>query len=83
MIYYKIPTDLVSIEELRQLQGTDGSFLFPIQDINGEWIVSTQEWDSKEFQWLKDKFPEIADGFKAIETEAAVLYLPDDPIYKK
>jgi len=68
MIMYKVPTDLISPEELRQVQGTDGTSLNPIQDANDNWVVSVEEWEATEFHYLKEKYPDIAAGFEQIET---------------
>ena len=68
MNFYKVPTDLVSIESLRQLRGTEGSYLNPILDENDLWIISIEEWNSPEFQYLKTEYPDLSVGFELIDT---------------
>lgn len=69
MKMYKVPTELISPEELRQVQGTEGTYLAPKQDENNNWVVSVEEWESKEMQEFKEKNPDIAAGFEKIETK--------------
>ena len=36
---------------------TDNTYFFPIQDLNGNWVLSQQEVDfctNKNFEWLKE-----------------------------
>jgi hypothetical protein len=40
----------------------------PVQDINGDWFISIEEWEATEFHYLKEKHPDIAAGFERIET---------------
>jgi len=68
MKMYKVPTELISPEELEQIQGTEGTYLAPKQDANDNWVVSVEEWEGTEFQYLKEKYPDIAAGFEQIET---------------
>lgn len=69
MIMYKVPTELISPKELEQVQGTEGTYLAPKQDENNNWVVSVEEWESKEMQEFKEKNPDIAAGFEKIETK--------------
>lgn len=69
MIMYKIPTELISVEELKKTQGENGVSLAPIQDANDNWVVSQEEWEGTEFQYLKEKYPDIAAGFEKIDTQ--------------
>ena len=64
MNFYKVPTNLVSIETLRTLQGTEGTYLNPILDENDIWIISLEEWDSVEFQSIRAQYP----SFDLIDT---------------
>jgi hypothetical protein len=80
MKFYTIPTDKVSIDTLRSLEGKHGSRLNPIQDVDGEWIVSMEEWDSPEFAAIKEQNKEIAAAFGTKDTTPRVFYLPEDPI---
>lgn len=41
------------IDALRGLIGTLGSRLNPIQDINGDWFISKEEWENAEFEQIK------------------------------
>ena len=36
--------------------GTFCSKLNPVQDVNGNWCISLEEWNSKEFENLKSKY---------------------------
>jgi len=63
---YKLPEN-IDPAELAQIQGTEGTFLHPIQDADGNWVISDQEWHSAEFQHLKQEYPELAAGFTQIE----------------
>jgi len=68
MKVYKIPEG-TDIDFMRTLQGEEGSFLNPIQDINDNWIVSVEEWNAAEFQYLKTEYAEIIAKFELIEYE--------------
>jgi len=63
---YKIP-DWADINAMRQLKGEDGSYLNPIQDINGIWVISQEEWNAGEFQYLKIDYSDIFLNFELIE----------------
>ncbi len=63
---YKIPLG-TDIEGMRLLVGKEGSYLNPIQDIDGNWIVSQEEYNAYEFQYLKTEFPDVVAGFELIE----------------
>ena len=62
---YKIP-DSVDIDFLRNAKGDNGNFLNPIQDADGNWIVSVEEWQAEEFQYLKKQYPEQIKAFTLI-----------------
>ena len=36
--------------------GTEFCQLNPVQDINGNWCISLEEWNSKDFSRLKEKY---------------------------
>lgn len=55
------------IDALRGLVGSMGSRLNPIQDINGDWFVSQEEWDSPEFEQFKIDNPAILAQFEDAE----------------
>lgn len=50
---------LLTLDQKDQLVGqlyTADSYFNPIQDVNGDWIISTQEQDfctNQDFQWVK------------------------------
>jgi hypothetical protein len=59
---YKIPTNIVSPGFIKSMIGIEGTVPNPVQDVNGDWFISIEEWDSPEFQMYKDSWPtEIAD----------------------
>jgi hypothetical protein len=70
---WKLPP-LIDIEGMRKLKGNEGTFLNPVQDINGDWFVSQEEYDSIEFQYLKTDFTDwvtqfvLSDYIKPIDT---------------
>lgn len=51
---YKIPKGIVN--ELREIKGSQGSTLNPIEDVNGNFIISVEEFKSKEFDLSKYEF---------------------------
>jgi hypothetical protein len=66
ILVWKFPEG-VNIDDVRQLQGTEGSRLNPIQDAEGNWIVSDEEYCMAEFQYLKKDYPQIWAGMTRIE----------------
>lgn len=62
----KLP-DNITREDLRQFVGTEGTLLNPVQDADGNWVVSEIEWDSHEFDFLKKDYPDLAQSFTKIE----------------
>lgn len=68
MNFYKVPTNLVSAQSLREMRGTEGTYLNPILDENDIWIISVEEWEGQEFQSLKGQYPVIFSGFELIDT---------------
>ena len=55
MKMWKLPAG-VNIEVMRGLRGLYGNFLNPIQDANGNWVVSDEEYSCPEFQYLKQQW---------------------------
>jgi hypothetical protein len=57
---YDIYVGLLALEQKNDLVGQlymPDSFFFPIQDVNGNWIISTQEIDqciNPDFIWVRD-----------------------------
>jgi hypothetical protein len=72
---YKIPDNLDQ-KALAQLQGTEGTFLHPIQDADGNWVISPEEWNSPEFKPTKEKYPNLASLFTEIEFKPVVYEFP-------
>lgn len=58
ILVWKFPPQ-VNIDNVRQLVGTEGSRLNPIQDTLGNWVVSDEEYCMGEFQYLKKDYPDI------------------------
>ncbi len=63
---WKFPSG-INIDEVRQLRGKDGSYLNPVEDANGNWVVSDEEYCAQEFQYLKREFPHIWATMERIE----------------
>lgn len=61
----KLP-DNITPDELKQFRGLEGTLLNPVQDADGNWIVSDEEWESPEFQYLKSEYPDLAALFTEI-----------------
>ena len=55
---WKLP-DGINIDNVKLLKGNDGNFLNPIQDIDNNWILSEEEYDCNEFQYLKIEYKSI------------------------
>lgn len=68
MNFYKVPTNLVSVQSLKTMRGAEGTYLNPILDENDIWIISVEERNGSEFQTLWEQYPEIAAGFELIDT---------------
>lgn len=66
---WKFPAGL-NIDNIRLLKGTDGiSYLNPIQDLNGNWVVSEEEYNCPEFQYLKTQYSAIYSQMVQIDLE--------------
>ena len=69
MIMYKVPTELISADELKKIQGSEGTYFAPIEDADGNTVVSIDEWESKEFDHWKEQNKDITSKFAKIDTE--------------
>lgn len=67
---YKLPKG-VDVDFMRTLKGAEGSFLNPIEDNNGNFIISQEEYNCAEFQYLVNEYPEVY---------AAMQLIPFEPI---
>lgn len=73
---WKLPAG-INIDVVRTLQATDGvSYLNPIQDVNGNWIVSQEEYDCPEFQYLKTQYELIYSQMELIDYEPIITENP-------
>jgi hypothetical protein len=72
---YKLPIG-ISIETMRTLQGAEGSRLNPIQDTNGNWIISQEEYNAAEFQHLVTEYPDVYAAMQLIDYEPVITELP-------
>ncbi len=61
---------------MRALVGDEGSLLNPFQDIDGNWLLSVEEWDAKEFQKYKVQFSELIGKFELIEYKPKPMAFP-------
>lgn len=65
MIVYKIPSQLV--DAVRGLTGSEGSKLNPIEDADGNFILSAEEINSAEFDSFKIQYVDLIVEFDKIE----------------
>lgn len=65
---WKLPAG-INIAGMRLLKGEEGSLLNPVQDINGNWIISQEEYNAEEFQYLKTSYADIVNSFELIDYE--------------
>lgn len=72
---YKVPA-AVTREDLMQFVGAQGSILNPILDANGNLVVSVEEWEMEEFQFIKELHPELAAQFELIDYEPIITTAP-------
>lgn len=66
VIVYKIPTQLKP-EVLKGLVGAQGTIPNPVQDKNGNWVISRELWENGEFDEVKKAYPQMLIGFELIE----------------
>lgn len=62
---YLIPA-AITAESLRHTVTTEGGSVNPIQDKDGNWILTQEEWNAPEYQGFKDKYPDLAALFVLI-----------------
>lgn len=55
------------LDALRGIRGHMGSRLNPVQDINGDWFVSQEEWDNPEFDEFKQRNQSVLAQFEDAE----------------
>ena len=73
---WKFPSG-VNIDNVKKLKGEDGiSFLNPIQDLNGNWVVSDEEYNMPQFQWLKIQYETIYNQLELID----YVPIPQQPL---
>lgn len=75
MKMYKLPNEMNPMD-LKTVQGSEGTYLNPIQDVNGNWVISPQEYEADEFA----EFRANNSNFELIETELKKINLINDPI---
>lgn len=69
---WKFPAG-INIDNVRLLKGIDGiSYLNPIQDINDNWVVSEEEYNCEEFQYLKSQYSTIYSQMIQIDFEPKI-----------
>ena len=71
---YKVP-GTITAEQLKGLTGSEGSRLNPIEDAEGNLILSQEEWDATEFQQYKSQYEELIGGFELIEYRPKIQIL--------
>lgn len=73
---WKFPAG-INIDNVRLLKGTDGiSYLNPIQDNLGNWVVSEEEYNCPEFQYLKTQYSAIYSQMELID----YVPIPQQPL---
>lgn len=63
---YKIPQEITK-DQMLALIGDEGSLLNPINDKEGNLIISQEEWDAREFQKYKEIYFDLIGGFELID----------------
>lgn len=58
MKMYKL-TKKIDIKKIKKIKGKEATILNPVQDINGDWFISKEEYDGKEFEYLKSNMDKI------------------------
>lgn len=66
MKVWKIPSN-IDIKIVKELKGLENSSLNPIQDANGNWVISQEEYNTKEFEEIRKKYEEVIKTFELIE----------------
>jgi hypothetical protein len=72
---YKIPEG-TDIDQMKSIIGAiEAKVIFNlIQDINGDWFISQEEWVMEEWQSLKSEYPDFINGCTLVE------FVPQLPI---
>lgn len=70
MIVYKV--DAKEVDKLRLVVGTEGSKLNPMQDADGNWFISLEEVNAKEFE----KFFKVDEKSTITDKLVEVIYKP-------
>lgn len=68
---WKLPAG-INLDVMRSLTGTEGSKLNPIEDINGNWVISQEEYNAAEFQYLINQYPEVYAAMVLIDYEPII-----------
>jgi hypothetical protein len=71
----KIPNG-INPTEFKKNIGLKGSRLNPIQDADGNWVISEEEWNAPEFQYLKVKYAQFISLFTVIPFKPVATNLP-------
>jgi hypothetical protein len=66
MKVYKLPPD-VNLEAVRGLRGSEGSRLNPVQDAEGNWVLTSEEIHASEFNNYKIALIDIIVDLEKIE----------------
>ena len=72
---WKLPQN-INLDVVRQLTGNEGSRLNPIQDKHGNWIISQEEYDAEEFQFIKVEYADVVNSLILINYEPIPSTLP-------
>lgn len=65
---WKLPAG-INLDIMRSLTGTEGSKLNPIEDVHGNWVISVEEYNAGEFQYLVNEYPIIYAAMVLIDYE--------------
>lgn len=66
MKVYKVPPG-ITIEQLKEIVGDQGTLLYPMIDNNGNIIISVEEWNAQEFQFIKELYADKIGQFEIID----------------
>lgn len=73
---WKLPAG-TDIEGMKLKVGLSGcTYLNPIQDINDNWVVTENEYNNPDFQYLKEQYPDIANNMELIDYEPKPVTAP-------
>lgn len=65
---YQLPIG-IDLNIMRALTGAEGSKLNPIEDVHGNWVISVEEYNAGEFQYLINQYPEVYAAMVLIDYE--------------